>query len=222
MSDERLVIEDEENERLMEMLDFTEEMLYLNQGGALSISQQRYLSHRLRYPAYRLTVPIIVMLFFLAGDIVWKAVDPGYNALYGSLLSVLVLVIGFLNILAQQVMIARDRSSNRVESVKGAVHIKPAGAEFYGASSVLPYIVEVPSRFMSFRVTELVAGAFIEGDVYRVYYTPNSHILLSAEHVPDESPSRLETPPLLRGTRRERREQRERLAANQTMNIKSR
>lgn len=117
-------------------------------------------------------ITIVALLAFWNNGLTDSTATP--FSLFCSAAILLLMIGGAFMLLAQSMQIGRDISSGRVLSAVGQAHKRIGGsrnANFYVSLSRSP----------EFQINHPTYQAFLEDQPYRLYYTPHSRKLLSAE-----------------------------------------
>lgn len=157
-------------------IDFTTDDLNANRQGLLSPKQREQFSHRQQRSQRFLTGVALIVALMLVGAVL-------LGTLGIIVLGIIALILGVLGIIEYWIgyqTYTRDLQYNQVEAIQGVVRYVWRGESALGIATS-PSGIRVGD--MQFLLLEDQARAFIEGDIYVLYYAPSTHTLLSAEQI---------------------------------------
>lgn len=162
---------------LMAALNFTADDLTVNQAGSLSVGQVRALQQQQTRQIRRITL----MCAFVLALALFVMVAVTLATVPMLAFIVLFMVVATVNGTRSIQRLNHDLQAS-VEAVEGRIELDLCSAEDGSGN----YFVWLDGR--KFKVQRDGFLAFKNGDPYRLYYTPHSHTILSAEWLRDDDP----------------------------------
>jgi hypothetical protein len=167
------------NENLARALDFTEDDLATNREGKLSTRQKEFLRRKAfseikdqpavqRFGCFWLLLLVGLFVGAIGGDVVTVTVA---RLVVG--LPVIILVFQFFRVWRH---IGMDMDKGTVTSDTGKVSLKVGEYD---------HLLSFPN--VAFAIGEDVLLAFHNDESYRIYYAPNTRVILSAEPMRDDN-----------------------------------
>ncbi len=167
------------DENLARALNFIEEDVSANREGRMTVMQyaklRHYIKDELKWSI--VGIPFFVGLILLLGFSLSTGrgvVDFAAGVIY--LLAFLAAVVLVRLVLSIRRGYLADLNEGRIKAVQGKVTINRTED---GSRILIP----IEDGCIGFNISREAASVFREGEVYRIYYAPRCHYLLSAESV---------------------------------------
>ena len=155
--------------RLRDVFDFGEEELAANRNGQITEYQRRRLLRRL-LKKFAIGIPFFLIALLLTR---FSAATTDF-ALNSILVLSVIVICGFLVVTFVQYLL--DIQRGKASAIHGLVSLY---ATSHYRSSAVNYKMRVHD--MTFSLSRAEFQAFKNGEVYSIYYAPNSHCILSVD-----------------------------------------
>lgn len=161
---------------------FNEEDVEANRSGYLSKTQLARLNReRVASLGLIMLLPVVIIPVALFFFVFLAKVPVEHIPIEFVLVFALFGILGIWYSRRDFIHFKRDSSTSEVAWVEGALQVERS---YSVAARHFTHMLQIGD--LSFYVNSWLAGWFVSGDVYRVYYTAHSHRFLSAEHLSED------------------------------------